>query len=197
MYLSRISSRTPFKGYKNNAGATNEKILENVFKKGDRYFISGDLFQLHRGNYVSFVDRLGDTFKWKGELVATNEVADVINRFGSLEDCNVYGVLVKNTEGRCGMAAVTPLEGNTIDCSGLAAYVMENLPVYARPYFLRVRSNVDSTASFKKVKTTLQDEGFNPFTISDPLYFLDSERREYVAMTASLYDEIQSGGIRF
>lgn len=196
MYLAKISSRTPFKGYKNNNKATNDKVLEDVFKKGDRYFISGDLMEVHRGNYVSFVDRLGDTFRWKGEVVATNEVADVINRFGVLEDANVYGVLVDNTEGRCGMVAVTPLDGKPLNRKLLAECVIEKLPVYARPYFLRVREHVDSTASFKKVKTALQGEGFNPEIISDPLYFLDVNRKDYVKLTPALYKDIQAGKVR-
>ncbi len=197
MYLSRISSRTPFKGYKSNSDATRSKIMENAFKKGDRYFISGDIFQLHRGNFVSFVDRLGDTYKWKGEVVATNEVSDVLNRFGSLEDTNVYGVEVANTEGRCGMAAITPRAGCAIDFDALAEYAAANLPAYARPYFIRVRENVDATASFKKVKTALQAEGFDPSIITDQLYFLDSEKGKYVRITESIYMDIQNGLFRF
>ncbi|MCB9482338.1 MAG: long-chain-acyl-CoA synthetase, partial [Desulfobacteraceae bacterium] len=106
MFLAKIGKSSPFSGYKGNKKATNEKILENVFSKNDRYFISGDLFKLHKKNYVSFVDRLGDTFKWKGEVVATNEVSDILNGFENIEDCNVYGVEVKGFEGRCGMAAL-------------------------------------------------------------------------------------------
>ena len=193
MYLSRITSRTPFKGYKSNSGATRSKILENAFKKGDRFFISGDIFQLHRGNYVSFVDRLGDTYKWKGEVVSTNEVSDILNRFGNIEDTNVYGVQVASTEGRCGMAAITPLAGCALDLDALAEYVSSNLPVYARPYFIRVRENVDSTASFKKVKRALQTEGFDPSIINDRLYLLDSGQGKYVRITESLYRDIQSG----
>lgn len=197
MYISRISRRTPFEGYKNNRKATSDKILENAFRKGDRYFISGDIFQLHPGEYVSFIDRLGDTFKWKGEVVATNEVADILNRFGSFEDCNVYGVEVRDTEGRCGMAAVTFLEKGVPDLDALSSYVVENLPAYARPYFIRVRDGVDSTASFKKIKTALQSEGFDPGAIGDPLYFLDPGTWKYVTLDGPLYARIQSGGIRF
>ncbi len=197
MFLPKISSMSPFSGYKNNKRATSDKIMENVFKKGDCYFVSGDLVKLYKGNYVSFVDRLGDTFKWKGEVVATNEVADMLNKFGHIEDCNVYGVQVENTEGRCGMAAITLLSEETIDLDQFAAYIIENLPVYSWPYFVRIRSIADTTSSFKQVKTNLQKEGFDPDTISDPLYFLHPEKKIFVNLDRDIYRQIQGGAIRF
>lgn len=197
MFLAAINDTNPFSGYKGNKKATNEKIIENVFKKGDRYFISGDLFQLHKKDYVSFVDRLGDTFKWKGEVVATNEVADILNKFGGIEDSNVYGVEVKNTEGRCGMVAITPLAGEKLDMESFAGFVIENLPVYARPWFVRIRKEKDATTSFKQLKTGLQNDGFNPAIIKDPLYFLHPDKSKYVKITAKLYEQIQSGALRF
>jgi citronellyl-CoA synthetase len=197
MFLAKISDVSPFSGYKGNTKATSEKIIENVFRPGDRYFVSGDLFKLHEKDYVSFVDRLGDTFKWKGEVVATNEVADILNRFGGIEDSNVYGVAVKGAEGRCGMVALTPLAGASIDWKKFASYVNANLPVYARPYFVRVRREKDATSSFKQLKTALQKEGFDPKAVRDPLYFLDPRKKAYVKLTPGLYGEIQSGKIKF
>lgn len=197
MFLAKISDVSPFSGYKGNTKATSEKILEGVFKPGDRYFVSGDLFKLHKKDYVSFVDRLGDTFKWKGEVVATNEVADILNRFGGIEDSNVYGVTVKGAEGRCGMVALTPLQGASVDWKKFAAYVVRELPVYARPYFVRVRREKDATSSFKQLKTSLQKEGFDPKAVKDPLYFLDPRKNAYVKITPALYAEIQSGKIKF
>ena len=197
MFLAKISNVSPFSGYKNNKKATSDKIIENVFKPGDRYFVSGDLFQLHKGDYVSFVDRLGDTFKWKGEVVATNEVADILNKFGSIEDSNVYGVEVKGAEGRCGMVALTLLPGSSIDWKKFASYVIENLPVYARPHFVRIRREKDATTSFKQIKTGLQGEGFDPKKIKDPLYFLHPAKKTYVKLNGKLYEEIQGGKIKF
>jgi len=197
MFLPKISSLSPFSGYKNNKKATSEKIIENAFKKGDRYFVSGDLVQLHKGSYLSFVDRLGDTFKWKGEVVATNEVADILNKFGHIEDCNVYGVQVENTEGRCGMASITPLPGSKIDLNSFASYIIENLPVYSWPYFLRLRDSADTTSSFKQIKTNLQKEGFNPDIVNDPLYFLHPEKKTFVQLSSNIYTQIQKGMIRF
>ena len=197
MFLAAISNTNPFAGYKSNKKATNDKIINDVFQKGDSYFISGDLFKLHKKDYVSFVDRLGDTFKWKGEVVATNEVADILNRFGGIEDSNVYGVSIQNTEGRCGMAALTLLNGNALDWKAFAKYSVDNLANYARPYFVRLRSEKDATSSFKQLKTGLQNDGFNPATVKDPLYFLDPRTWQYVEINQKLYDEIQDGKIKF
>ena len=197
IFLAAINDANPFSGYKNNRKSTNEKIIENVFRKGDRYFISGDLFELHEKDYVSFVDRLGDTYKWKGEVVSTNEVADVINRFGHIEDSNVYGVEVRKTEGRCGMVALTLLPKEKIEWKAFAAYVIKNLPVYARPYFVRIRNEADATSSFKQLKTGLQNEGFDPSIIKDKLYFLNPDTCKYIPLTDKVYSDIQSGKYRF
>ena len=197
MFLAAINDTNPFAGYKNNQKATSDKIIRDVFKKGDSYFITGDLFKLNEKEYVSFVDRLGDTYKWKGELVATNEVADILNRFGGIEDSNVYGVAVKNTEGRCGMVALTLIQGASIDWRAFAKHVVENLPIYARPYFVRIRKEKDATTSFKQLKTGLQNDGFNPSTIKDTLYFLDPRKWRYVKLTKTVYDEVQSGKVKF
>ncbi len=197
LFLAAINDINPFSGYKNNKNATSSKIIEDVFKKGDRYFISGDLFKIHKNGYVSFVDRLGDTFKWKGEVVSTNEVSDVISRFGAFEDCNVYGVTVKKTEGRAGMAALTMLPGEKLDLNSFASYVVDNLAVYARPYFIRISKEMDATASFKQIKSNLQKDGFNPGVIKDPLYFLNPEKCKYIKITKNIYDDIEKGVYRF
>jgi len=197
LFLAAINNTNPFSGYKNNKDATNSKIIENVFRKGDRYFVSGDLFKLHKKDYVSFVDRLGDTFKWKGEVVATNEVSDILSRFGTFEDSNVYGVIVKNTEGRAGMAALTMLKGKKLNLATFSKYVSENLPVYARPYFIRIRKEKDATTSFKQVKSHLQNEGFDPQKIKDPLYFFEPSKEKYIKLTPKVYADIQKGVYRF
>lgn len=197
MFLAAINNTNPFAGYKNNKQATGDKIISNVFKQGDSYFVSGDLFQLHKKSFVSFVDRLGDTYKWKGEVVSTNEVADILNRFGGIEDSNVYGVQVKNTEGRAGMVALTLLPGAKVDWKLFSKYVVDNLAVYARPYFVRIRKEKDATSSFKQLKTALQNEGFDPDKIKDQLFFLDPKKNTYVKMTKNLFNDIQGGKIRF
>ncbi len=197
MFLAEINKMNPFSGYYQNKHATDEKIMENVFKRGDKYFVSGDLMELHEKDYVSFVDRLGDTFRWKGEVVSTNEVSDMVNGFGQMEDCNVYGVTVAGAEGRAGMAALTLLPGKVIDWTALANYITEMIPVYARPYFIRICNERSTTSTFKLVKTKLQKEGFNPEIIDDPLYFLHPQKKTYIPLTKDLYEKIQTGKIKF
>ena len=197
LFLAAISSINPFSGYKNNKYETKSKIIEDVFKKGDQYFISGDLFKMHKKGYVSFVDRLGDTFKWKGEVVSTNEVSDILSKFGIFEDCNVYGVTVKGMEGRAGMAALTLLHDKKLDLNSFESYVKENLAVFARPYFIRISREKQVTTSFKQVKARLQKEGFNPDVIKDPLYFLDQIKSKYIKITKKVYDDIENGSYRF
>jgi citronellyl-CoA synthetase len=197
LLICEINFRAAFAGYVNNPTATEAKILRNVFAEGDQYFNTGDLVKLHEGDFVSFVDRLGDTFRWKGENVATNEVADILNQFGQIEDSNVYGIEVKGAEGRCGMVALKLLEGAKIDWDAFAQYVIKNLPVYARPYFVRIREEIDATNSFKQIKTNLQKEGFDPNVIKDQLYFLDPRKNTYVPLTAELYEEIINHKIAF
>ena len=196
MFLAKISPTSPFVGYKANQKATNEKLLCDVLKKGDYYFISGDIFKLHKSDYVSFVDRLGDTFKWKGEVVATNEVTDIINGFGEFEDVNVYGVIVPNTEGRAGMAAIKLLDNYKFKPNDLATYVIDSLPKYAYPMFIRIVDSISATESFKQKKFTLQNEGFNPIIIQEDLYFLDVNLKKYIRLTKDLFTKIQIGLIK-
>ncbi|MEA1962027.1 MAG: long-chain-acyl-CoA synthetase [Bacillota bacterium] len=190
LLLCEINARAAFAGYVNNPAATEAKIMRNVFLQGDEYFDSGDLIKLHQKDWVSFVDRLGDTYRWKGENVSTNEVADVLNSFDGIEDSNVYGVEVEGTEGRCGMVALSLLEDAKFDLGGFADFVSENLPVYARPYFLRLRDQIDATGSFKQLKIALKKEGFDPALIKDPLYFLDPRQGTYVPISAAIYEDI-------
>lgn len=197
LLVCEINELNRFAGYVNNPEATEAKILRNLLREGDEYFNSGDLVQLHENDYFSFVDRLGDTFRWKSENVSTNQVSDVLIKFGGLEDANVYGVKVPNTEGRCGMVALKPLDGVEIDLAEFAKYVTEKLPVYARPYFVRMRDQIDATNSFKQMKQKLQKEGFDPNIIKDPLYFLDPRVNTYVPLTPEIYQDIAENRVQF
>lgn len=197
LLLCEINELNRFAGYVNNPQATQEKILRNVFREGDEYFDSGDLVMMHDNDYISFVDRLGDTFRWKSENVSTNQVSDVVDKFGHMEDANVYGVEVPGMEGRCGMVAIKLLEGEALDWDGFSDYVNEKLPLYARPYFVRLRDQIDATNSFKQLKQQLQKEGFNPNAVKDPLFFLDPRSNRYVPLTAEIYRDIVEHRIRF
>ncbi|HNX29613.1 MAG TPA: long-chain-acyl-CoA synthetase [Syntrophomonadaceae bacterium] len=197
LLICEINDLNVFAGYVNNPTATEEKIMRNVLREGDCYFDSGDLVCLGEKDYFSFVDRMGDTFRWKSENVSTNQVSNVVNQFGQMEDVNVYGVQVPGMEGRCGMAAIKLLEGEIIDWGKLGAFVCEKLPSFARPYFIRLRNTIDATNSFKQMKTQLQKEGFDPAVIKDPLYFLDTDKCVYVELTPELYAKIVDHTIKF
>ncbi|HEY6876494.1 MAG TPA: long-chain-acyl-CoA synthetase [Polyangiales bacterium] len=191
--LIHINPIFRFDGYV-DAKATSSKVVSDVFKRGDRYFNSGDILQLHDDKWVSFADRIGDTFRWKGENVSTNEVAEVLNGARGVLETNVYGVAVPGAEGRAGMASISA--SGDFDIETLGEYVVQKLPAYQRPYFVRLQQvgNMRVTGTFKHQKVAYRDEGFDPTKVQDPLYFLDGDR--YVPIDLALYRRLQSGELR-
>ena len=144
--------------------------------------------------FFYFVDRIGDTFRRKGENVATSEVAAMICEFPGITHAHVYGVAVPGIEGRVGMATLIP-SGN-LDLAGLHRHIADCLPSYARPLFLRIREEVELTGTLKYSKTELVRQGYDPITITDPLYFDLAEADAFVPLDDELYHRIQSGGVR-
>jgi fatty-acyl-CoA synthase len=182
-----------FEGY-SSAAETERKVLRDVFEAGDAWYRTGDLMRMDSGGSYYFVDRIGDTFRWKGENVATSEVADVIMAFPGITEAVVYGVAVPGAEGAAGMAAL--VGSGKIDLAALRTFLAERLPPYARPLFLRIKKDIDVTPTFKHKKSDLAREGFNPAKTSDALYFDDQERQAYVPLDAVLHARIVTGGIR-
>jgi fatty-acyl-CoA synthase len=182
-----------FDGYSDRA-ATAAKILYDAFEKGDRWFRSGDLMRRDRHGYYYFVDRIGDTFRWKGENVATSEVAEALTGFPGVQIVNVYGVRVEHAEGRAGMAAIVAEPG--FDLAGLRAHVHAHLSPFARPLFIRLRRSLEMTSTFKQRKVDLVREGFDPTATDDPLFFDDPESGRYVALDRALAGRIQRGEVR-
>ena len=182
-----------FEGYA-DAAATETKILRDVFKTGDRWFRTGDLMRKDALGYFYFVDRIGDTFRWKGENVATSEVSETLTGAPGVQEANVYGVRVPGTEGRVCMAALVT-EGD-LDIKGLHKHVTEHLPSYARPRFVRVKREIDATSTFKQRKADLVREAFDPAAIADPIYFLDPESNAYVRLKPTLHSDICEGRVR-
>ena len=193
--LTRISDRSPFEGYKNPA-ATRKKIATNVLVKGDRYFRTGDLLSCDAQGYYYFHDRIGDTFRWKGENCSTTEVAEVVSVFPGVEECNAYGVEIPKgtrtgaavgaasaaSDGRAPMCAITPVGGDlaAIDMQGLAEHVRRELPSYAVPLFLRILPHsVSTTATFKHQKVALREEGIDVTVVSDPVFWLNPKTKLY------------------
>ena len=179
--------RSRFDGYTSRAD-TEKKILRSAFREGDAWFRTGDLMRRDRHGYFYFVDRTGDTFRWKGENVATSEVAEVLSTFPGVNEANVYGVEVPGVEGKAGMAAL--VTGDDFELSRLSIYLENNLPSFARPVFLRFQQQIETTSTFKQRKLQLQKEGFDPAVISDPLWVRDVESGQYAALTPERYREI-------
>lgn len=195
--IGRIDPDDPrflFEGY-GNAKDTKKKILIDVFANGDRYFRTGDLIRRDNKAYYYFVDRVGDTFRWMAQNVATGEVAAVLGALPGVQTANVYGVAVPKTDGRAGMAALaisTPFDGEQI-----YQWLEEHLPVYAQPLFLRLVESANTTGTFKFKKTELVADGFCLTAVSDPIYVLDRFKKTYVKLTRALEKDILAGSVRF
>ena len=182
-----------FEGY-TDPETSEKKILRDVFTRGDAWYRTGDLMRMDAGGYYYFVDRIGDTFRWKGENVATSEVAAAIAAFPGIVDVTVYGVPVPGTEGAAGMAAL--VADGPLDLAKLREHLARMLPAYARPLFLRLQHKIAVTATFKHQKTDLVREGFDPAASSDVVYFDDPSQQAYVKLDAALFARIQSGDMR-
>uniref|UniRef100_H3D856 long-chain-fatty-acid--CoA ligase n=1 Tax=Tetraodon nigroviridis TaxID=99883 RepID=H3D856_TETNG len=196
LLVGKVTKRSPFVGYAGNRQQTEKKRLHDVLKKGDLYFNTGDLLRIDHQNFVYFQDRVGDTFRWKGENVATSEVADILTMARCVLEANVYGVKVEGHEGRIGMAALVLKEGQDFDCLATYKQVVNYLPSYARPRFIRIQPCLEMTGTFKMKKVRLVEEGFNPALVKDPLYFLDSEKKTYVPLTREIHGAILSREIK-
>jgi len=184
---------TRFEGY-TSASATEKKILRDVFEKGDAYFRTGDLLRMDAESYFYFIDRIGDTFRWKGENVATSEVAEVLSVAKGVREANVYGVTVPGSEGRAGMAALVVDDG--FDPAALYAHVASSLPSYARPVFVRIGPELETTGTFKHRKVELVKQGFDPNTVPDPILYADPSAGSYVPLEPELYARIAAGQVR-
>ena len=182
-----------YDGYANDREATERKLVRGAFENGDAWFRSGDLLRRGRDGYFYFVDRLGDTFRWKGENVSTQEVAEALNRAPGIAESAVYGVLVPAHDGRAGMAALVLREGASFDPASFYHHVEGTLPRYARPLFLRIASQIAVTGTLKQRKSDYREQGFDPAAVSDPLYFRDDNAQAYVLLTSELVAEIAGG----
>ena len=182
-----------FEGYA-DPESTSRKILRDVFEPGDTWFRTGDLLRRDRDGYYYFVDRVGDTFRWKGENVATSEVAEVINLLPDVRQSVVYGVAVPGYEGKAGMAALAA--DGTPDLKRLRRHVHDNLPSYARPLFYRLQNDLETTSTLKQRRVGISEEGFDPSTIDDDLLFDDPAAKEIVPLDTPTFERIVSGETR-
>jgi acyl-CoA synthetase (AMP-forming)/AMP-acid ligase II len=199
-YMNNKNPLNRFDGYSDN-NSTKKKILENVFAKGDKYFNSGDL--LYRDNFGFFFwsDRVGDTFRWKGENVSTTEVENAIGGLSQLiSEVVVYGVEVPNCDGKVGMASISLREdvSTTHWHTELHMTMKEHLPVYARPVFFRIQDKMQVTSTFKHQKADLVKDSYNPTNVkTDPLYFYSTKDGSFVSLDEDIYNSINNGSIKF
>jgi len=173
--------------------ASARKIVHDAFAPGDAWFRSGDLLRRDADGWYYFIDRIGDTFRWKGENVSTQEVADVLNRAPGVTETNVYGVAVPGEDGRAGMAAVVLADGAPFDGVAFHAYAARELPAYARPAFVRLVPEMDVTGTLKQRKIALAGDGYDVARVADPVFVRDDAARTYVPLTPAILAEIRSG----
>jgi fatty-acyl-CoA synthase len=191
--IGRIGNGTSFEGYTSKA-ESERKILRDVFARGDAWYRTGDLMRKDAGGFFYFVDRIGDTFRWKGENVATAEVAEAIAAFAGVTEATVYGVAVPGSEGAAGMATI--VADGALDLAALREHLAHRLPAYARPLFVRIKDCIEVTATFKHRKHELKREGYDPEATTDAIYFDDPARQAFVRLDAQRYRDILAGTVR-
>ena len=191
--LSSVDSA--FVGYVNKV-ETSKKIVRDIFKEGDSYFLTGDLLIKDEYGYVYFHDRIGDSFRWHGENVSTAEVEATMSKILGLRDVVVYGVKVPGTEGRAGMAAIVDADKKGIDLTLLVQGLKKLLPNFAHPMFLRIVDSVSVSGTFKLQKTKLRQEGFDLGTVKDKLLYYDVKVGQYLDLDEDTYAKIICSEIR-
>lgn len=191
--IEATDSRWRFDGYSEKA-ATEKKILRGVFEQGDAWFRSGDLLRQDEDGYFYFVDRLGDTFRWKSENVSTSEVEEVLSSCDFVNMPNVYGVEVPHAEGRAGMAAISL--STAPDMDALYRHVTQALPTYARPVFLRVLPDAEITGTMKFRKTDLVRQAYAPSPGRQDVWIIDPSAKTYRPITAADIEQIEAGTVR-
>jgi acyl-CoA synthetase (AMP-forming)/AMP-acid ligase II len=188
--LGKIDARNPYAGYTDEA-ASARKVLTDLFEPGDAWFDTGDLLARDRMWHLHFVDRLGDTFRWKGENVSTQEVAQILDMCDGVLEANVYGVEIPHSEGRAGMAAIVVTPDFTPE--RLFAHVTAELPGYAAPRFLRLVERLSTTGTFKHTKVELRDEGWDLERVRDQVLLRDSAAGTYVELTPARAQALRDG----
>ena len=199
LLIGKITSRSPFDGY-TDPEKNKSVILKDVFTKGDSYFNTGDLVRDIGFRHAQFVDRLGDTFRWKGENVSTTEVENMVCEYHKIAEAVVYGVEIPNTNGRAGMAAITLVDGeelNEADLSAMVNVFKKCLPSYAIPVFLRVQAKVETTGTFKYQKNKLKEDAFDPSKTDERLLVLLPGATAYCDVNAEIFNNIQNYQYRF
>ena len=172
------------------------RIVRNVIEKDDAYFITGDLVNLHEDHWVSFADRFGDTFRWKGENVSTMEVEAIINSFPGVDICTVYGVELPNAEGKAGMVAIILESKEPFDINGFSKFVVENFPKYSIPIFTRIVDELEFTGTHKLRKINLRKQGYDVTLLKDQIHIWDFASNRYKIFEKEQYQNLMKGRIK-
>jgi len=191
LLLSPVTRLQPFDGY-TDPSASEKKLVRNAFRDGDCWFNTGDVMSPQGMGHAAFVDRLGDTFRWKGENVATTEVERALASDKAIEECTVFGVEIPRTGGRAGMAAVKLREGSEFDGKALGLTVYKELPAYAMPLFVRIVDSMEHTTTFKSRKVDLREQAYGA-DVEDPLYVLAGRDEGYVPFYDGYADDVAGG----
>jgi fatty-acyl-CoA synthase len=194
LLISPVNKLSPFDGYTDKE-ASEKKLVRNAFKEGDVWFNTGDVMSPQGMRHAAFADRLGDTFRWKGENVATTQVEAALGQDKNVEESTVFGVEVPDTGGRAGMAAVKLRDGVQFDGKALAQTLYSNLPGYAVPLFIRIVESLETTSTFKSRKVDLRKQGYgaDDEKVEDPLYVLKGREEGYVEFYDDYPEEVASG----
>ncbi len=195
LLIGEITQKWNFEGYTRKED-TEKSIIRDAFKQGDAWFNTGDMMRDIGWRHLQFVDRMGDTFRWKGENVSTNEVENIIDGSGGFEDIVVYGVEIPGHDGKAGMATLVPREQNP-DLTALHRYLKDNLPPYAVPIFLRLTEAIETTGTFKYKKTDLQKQAWHPGDKGDRVFALLPGGNGYQELDDDTVTAIDRGGISF
>ncbi|MFW9897613.1 MAG: long-chain-acyl-CoA synthetase, partial [Candidatus Thorarchaeota archaeon] len=190
--LVAIAENSHYLGYKDK-NQTEKRIVRNVLKEGDLFLNTGDLVNFHEGNWVSFADRSGDTFRWKGENVSTLEVENIINMFPDIEICNVFGVEIPKHDGKAGMAAIKLKSSTEFNPKEFSNFIDNKLPKYSIPLFLRVQEELDLTGTLKLRKFNLRKQGYNINIIKDPIYVWNSSLQSFKLLSNEDFSAIMAG----
>jgi len=196
LLIMEITEKTPFPGYSDKK-KTEEKIIRNAFTKGDMWFNTGDLLRNMGFRQAQFADRLGDTFRWKGENVATQEVEKAIDTFPGVSSSAVYGITLPKSDGKAGMAAIVKDDQTPLELSKLAGHLKTSLPKYAVPLFMRFVPDFEWTATHKIKKTNLKSEGYDPSQVKEGVYVLLPGSESYVPLNDEIYREMLAGKYKF
>jgi fatty-acyl-CoA synthase len=187
-----VDARGEYAGYVDRA-ASEQKVLRDVFEKGDAWFATGDLMKTDADGYFYFVDRIGDTFRWKGENVSTSEVGERLSACPGVQEATIYGVEVPGADGRAGMAAL--VVGPEFDIKAFSDLAKAALPPFAQPLFVRLLPAIETTGTFKVRKMDLVADGYDPGKIKGPLYFNDA-KKGYVKLTKGVFEKLEAGAVK-